>query len=142
MSATLVSPASTTVSVTSTGTSWYLKDPLYPALNIRLEVVNGFNSDVRERAGKFDILGRSTDFVVSDGVSGEDIGALDCLTLTAADYTALIAITTTSRTLYLTSPFGEAWYVFVLGRQRKLIASAAANPYRTTTLNLANVDAP
>ena len=141
--ATIVSASSSTSSVTATTSSWWLKDPLNPAANVAVNLAApDFTTTQKDRAGTFDVLGRANAVVVSDGVSGEDAGAVRFLTTTPSDYTALFSLVNAGHVLLLQSPFGQSWYVWVLKRTRQLVRSVAASPWRYTTLDLVTVDAP
>jgi hypothetical protein len=141
--ATLSSPTATTAGVTAIPNGWWLKDPLNPAANV---FVGPDGSSIKtsqpDKAGTFDILGKQRPIVVSDGPGGESLQSLTLLTYTPADYTALKAITNAARVLLVQSPFGEQWYVWILKRDRDLSPSTPVAPWRHTTLDVVEVDAP
>lgn len=143
--ATIVSPFTSSQSVTAASgasPSWWLKDPLNPAVNIAINPQNQHDSDRAEHSTAFYPLGRTRPVVVADAMTGAD-GKLELLTFTAVDYTALLVMVNLQRVLLLQSPYGEQWYVRMMGkRSSKLFAGAAANPYRLTIVDYLEVDVP
>lgn len=140
--ALISSPPSATASVTVTATGWWLKDPIDPTVNAAIVVVGEPSTHRDEQAGVFYPLGSTRPVVVADAMTGAD-GALKLLTTTPAAYAALVALLTRQRTLLLQSPFGEQWYVRLIGsRPSTLKASLAAAPYREYQFSYVEVAAP
>jgi len=149
--ATQIISAAATASATTTLTSWWLKNPLNPAQNIAVTVVDGHPTSQTERAATHYPLGSNSPAIVSDVVTGRD-GQLTVLTTTATAYTALVAIVTSQQTVLMQSPFGEQWYArlgFPSGgssstaqKASTLAPSSAANPYRKTQITYVEVAAP
>lgn len=88
---------------------WWLKDPLYPNLNIAPRI-SGFRFTLPEPQATSDPVGRAEHVIVSEGVQGAK-GTLAFETLDKAAYDALMAITTTGRVLLLQDTFGRQWYL-------------------------------
>lgn len=135
--------ASTTTSpVTAAPTSWWLKDPTDATVNQPINVNQPPKTSRTEQSGVFYPLGRTRPIVVADAMTGAD-GSVNILTLTAAAYTGLLALLNRQRVLFLESPFGESWYVRLTNsRDTTLQRSAAAAPYRQTSVTYVETDAP
>lgn len=88
---------------------WWLKDPLYPNLNIA-PLIDNFRFTLPEPQASSDPLGRTEHVVVSEGVQGAR-GSFVITTQSKAEYDALMAISTTGRVLLLQDIFGRQWYL-------------------------------
>lgn len=134
--------STTTAAVTAAPTSWWLKDPTDATVNQAVNVNQPPKTSRVEQSGAFYPLGRTRPVVVADAMTGDD-GAIGLLTLTAAAYTALLVLLKRQRVLFLESPFGESWYVRLMGsRDTTLSRSAAAAPYRQTSVTYVETDMP
>jgi hypothetical protein len=121
-------------SVTTTTTSWRLMDPLSPpGMAI---IVLTWNPQQREQsAAHYGIAEPGvTNYptVVSSGFTGRD-GTMTIQTFTAADYATLQTLLTSGRTVWLSSPFGDALYVR-LGPQPGGMSSGMGNTVLNATL--------
>lgn len=101
---------SATQTVTVDIVGWWLKDPAAPTLNTRITVPPGFAFRRKEPQTIYDPLGRDDSVVVGDGVKGIE-GTLPLWAKTAAAYTAVEALLSAGRVLYLEDILGRAWYV-------------------------------
>lgn len=140
--ATIVSAFSATATVATTSTAWWLKDPLDSTANVAVRVEPGPQTDRIERSTAFYPLGRARPVVISDVVTGAD-GAVKLVTFAPSEYTALVSLMTRQRVLLLQSPFGEQWYIRLMGdRKSQLNESTASAPYRIHDLTYLEVDTP
>lgn len=139
--AVIASLPSTTASVTITIASWWLKDPLDASADLAVNV-NSPKNHIGEQSGTFYPLGATFPVVVADAINGDD-GTIEMLSLTDAEYKALMVLLRKQRVLLLQSPYGEQWYVrFNVPRERELMPSSAGSPYRKYTASYVEVAAP
>lgn len=141
----LVSLASAaSASVTATVTAFWISDPLTPGSGLAVYLSPPFDQTIMETETVHRPLGRTTPVVVSDVILGQD-GKVDAVTVTPADFAALIALITANppKVLLLQSPFGAQWYIRISSaRTPKLDFSAADAPYRTTSFGYVQVTSP
>ena len=131
------------VIVPSYGYSW-LKDPGYPSMNIRIDVVTSIAQlDRPHRAGVFNILDRTNPIVVSARRSGP-LGELVCHTLTDGTRTSLRDLLARGSILQLSTPaaygFGSE-YIHV-GDTEEVRVGLAMRPERRWVMPFIVVDRP
>lgn len=114
--ATVSSQPSASVSVVVPSNGWWLRDPLDPTTDTRVQVAPGFEQGREERGGVFAPLGRSLKVGVFDVVSGAD-GAYTFVTKDQTEFLAVRALLVRQSVLLLQSPFGEQFYVRFYGRR-------------------------
>lgn len=139
------SPPSATIQPVVTITSWWLKDPQFPALNLSVLVTATDEiSQTSESATVHSPLGRAKPIVVADVVSGED-GTIELGVFTATDWVALRELLVAQRPLLLQNPLGEQRYLRLSGPRsisRPDFGFDAVNPMRTVKVPYVEVDAP
>ena len=124
------SAASAVVSVSTTVRSWWLKDPLAPANNYPVHVMNPgsqgiglgigqLTSTEQEQQTAYYPLGRTTPLVVA-GEMLAAAGQLSIICDAEADYLAVRTLRGAQRTLLLQSAWDQQWYVR-LGPDMKVI---------------------
>lgn len=91
-------------------TSWWLKDPVDPTLNMVINVIPPFVFRRKEPQQVYDPMGRKTSVVVTDGQKGID-GAINIRTMNKTDYDKLAAILANGRTLMISDILGRSWFV-------------------------------
>lgn len=89
---------------------WWLKDPLDPTVNAKVNVSPPFRFTRAEPQQAYQPLGRSTAVVVTDGQKGIE-GELNLWAKSKAEYDVLNALLAKSHVLLLTDPLGRQWYV-------------------------------
>lgn len=149
MSVTLASLNSTSASVASSSTGWWLKDPVDGSV-ISLFVEPPFPKSFAERDAEYPLLGRADPVVITDTVISLETGTI--VVLTANDtigglpggctYAQLLGLIQRTHTLLLTSP-SQQWYVrFRADRQVNMESSTPFAPVRRTTLKWTEVAKP
>lgn len=148
---TVASPAGVSVasawSTTATPTAlalsgWWLKDPLYPALNMKVSVAPGFAFKRKEPQSIFEPIGRNVSVVISDGARGIE-GMLDVWVTTKARYDKLQALVASGRSLWLEDVFGRVWYIhFGDATQWSLLRAAPTTGETTPIRHVHSVSLP
>jgi hypothetical protein len=101
--------ASTTATATVTTSQWWLVDPLNTSASFSPEV-SAHTTSIMEQSTSHGQMGQKYPVVLSSVVGGTD-GSITVESHSAAEWAALQALVTSQHVLWLTSPFGEAWYV-------------------------------
>ena len=134
-SAPLTGTNGTSGNVTLTTTGWWVFDPTAPSGAVTvtvtaLEVVQIEQSAVHIPIGQSDETTFPT--VMSSGFTGLD-GTATIQAFSAATYASVIALALSAKTLLLTSPFGDLFYIR-LGPQPGGMSSGISNKVRDTTM--------
>lgn len=110
------SPAAPTTVTATSDNRWWLKDPLFPALNdggINVQAASVSNT-LEEATGVFRVYGRSKAIVTAGAFTGED-GTLEVFA-TDAEWAALEPLLTAQRTLLLQDVNNDQKYVRITSR--------------------------
>ena len=133
--------ATVAVAGTISATSWNLKAPLEPSLNmIDVGVTPDPEHSQNEESATHRPIGRKYPVIVSMGIGGAD-ASLVISTTTDAQWAALEALREYQGTLFLESPYGWARYIRVQSRAWTEIGAAAA-ARRRLSLSYLEVEAP
>lgn len=103
--------ATQVVSTASTGTAWYLLDPLDPTTAVGLDLAQDYNRKIHEVGGTFYPFGRSTAIKSTDGMKGRWDGDWTFHPASVAARNKLLALLESTDTLLIQSPLGEQGYV-------------------------------
>lgn len=136
--AILASAYSAVQTVTPTLTTWWLKVPGAPTLNLAAYVTGDGAHDLPVAQGVFRPLGRKYPVVVTAERQAE-AGSLEVFTPTAAERAALEAVLDDGRTVLVQSPAGESWYAQLGDAKRD---RAGSSTQRSFSINWVEVEAP
>ena len=100
----------TSLAVAQASTGWWLKDPLAPATNLKIEVQPGFSFKRKKPQTVLEPVGRDVSVVIHDGVRGIE-GELTVWAKDAAQYAKLETLVNSGHSLWLEDAFGRAWYI-------------------------------
>lgn len=134
-----LNPAPAAVTTTNDG-GWWLKDPLYPALNISVKVqADSVTQRLEEATGVFRVYGRSTAIVTAGAFTGED-GSLEVFA-TDSEWAALETLLRAQRVFLLQDPNNDQKYVRITDRSYRKEWLGGDQTYRVD-LSYVEVDAP
>lgn len=143
MAATITSSPSASASGTVDSGKWWLKDPLEPAGNIKINIHSeSLETTSREAQAIHYPLGRTTPVVEADSIYTEQ-GAIDLSILSDAEFEAFELLRNKQRTLLLQSPYGHHLYLR-LGAERRQVHLMSLGPagQRIVGISFIQIDAP
>lgn len=133
---------STTQTVTLTNSTWNIKCPQAPNLNmIGVTVVGQPNEDIAEDLGIFRPLNRRYPVTVSGSLTGWD-GDLQIFTLSDTEWTRFKALAEAQLVLYIESPFGWSKYIRLSNGIQTSMAGTPTAPRRRISAKYVQTSAP
>lgn len=129
-------------SATLTATTWNLKCPQAPNLNmIGVTVINNPSENLNEDVGIFRPDNRRYPVVVSGSLTGWD-GDLNIITLNGNEWEQVKALLEAKAVLYLESPFGWSKYIRLSGERRTTLRGTATTPRRDISVQYVETASP
>lgn len=130
-------------SVTSSG--WWELDPTNPGSAVDAQVTQ-FNPSITEQSAAHQVLGQKTMNIIASAMMATDMTAIFEI-FDAPTYTALMALATSQKTIFISDPFGHSYYFRIApgpggmsggvgnrAHDTQLLPSTAAAPHRTVNI--------